>query len=441
MKETASKPQRPLRAVIVGAGNRAMLYASYATHRPEELEIVGVAEPNAFRRERAGERFGIPEEGRFSTVEELTARERFADFAINGTMDQDHVATSLPLLEAGYDLLLEKPIATREEDMFRLAEVAARLRRRVYICHVLRYTPFYSAVRERVHHGEIGELLNLQLTEHISYHHMAVAFVRGKWGRRADCGSGMLMAKCCHDLDLMTWMKEGARAKTLSSFGALTFFRPEKAPEGAGTRCLADCPIEPECDYSAKKLYLDVPNRWRFYVWDRIEHNGELTDEQKIESLRTDNPQGRCVWKCGNDVVDHQTVAVEFSDGATGTLNMVGGAARASRCIHLIGTKGEIEGKFEDSRFVIRRIASGTRDDFREETVEVDVKGDMHGMQRGHGGGDMRLVADFLRVLRGGTPSSSCTSLEDSIHGHSIGFAADRAMREASVVEIEGVME
>lgn len=429
--------KRPLTAVIVGAGNRGMLYASYASTHPDELRIVGVADPSPFRRARAAGTFGIPPEGRFASVEDLAARGRIADFAINGTMDQHHVATSIPLVEAGYDLLLEKPIATRPEDMFQLAETARRRRTRIFVCHVLRYTPFYSALRERVQAGEIGELLNLQLTEHVGYHHMATAFVRGKWGRRNHCQSAMLMAKCCHDLDLMTWLKSGVEPVAVSSFGSRMFFRPEKAPEGAGTRCLVDCPIEPECSYSARKLYLGTAARWPSYVW-ADEEESELSEERKAESLRTTNPHGRCVWRCDNDVVDHQTVAVEFADGATGTLNMVGGAARPSRCIHLIGATGEIEGKFEDSRFVIRRLDADSERDFTEEEITVDIQGDMYGMRGGHGGGDMRLVADFLRVLRGGEPSPSCTDIEESITGHRIGFAADEAMLEKRVVVLDG---
>ena len=240
--------------------------------------------------------------------------------------------------------------------MWALVETAERADRKVIICHVLRFAPFYRAVREQVLAGTIGEILNVQTVEHVSYHHMAVGFVRGKWANTAYCHSSMLMAKCCHDLDLIAWMKSGVQPRAVSSFGSNFQFRPEKAPPGAGTRCLVDCQIEADCLYSARKHYIDHPDRWSFYVWDSLEHIDSPTIEDKTASLKTDNPYGRCVWRCDMDVVDHQSVVVEFEDGCTATHNMVGGTARPSRSIHLMGTLGEIQGVFEDQRFVIRHI-------------------------------------------------------------------------------------
>ena len=424
--------KKPVKAVIVGAGHRSFVYASYALKNPEALEIVGIAEPNDQRREQMGDYFRIPRHLRFKTAEELAEQPRFADAVINGTMDRQHVPTSLPLLAAGYHILLEKPFAVNEEEMWQLVEAARKHRRIVMICHVLRYAPFYARIKSLVAAGEIGEILNIQLTEHVSYHHMAVAFIRGKWANRERCGSPMLMAKCCHDLDLMAWMKSGIAPVKVSSFGQLTYFRPEKAPAGAGERCLVDCPIESECLYSARKHYLDHPKRWRFYVWDGLENNEEATLEEKAAFLK-DSPYGRCVWKCDNDVVDHQSVTVEFADGSTGTLNMVGGTARPSRSIHLLGTNGEIEGLLHKSSFVIRHIDTRPGKEYTETEIDVNIKGDMFGAAGGHAGGDLRLVDDFCRVLRGEEPSISCTSLEDSIAGHLIGFRADSAMRNNKV--------
>jgi len=423
----------PVTAVIVGAGHRSLVYAGYARKRPDQLAIVGVAEPDEQRRRRAAELFGIPPERCFASAEELAAVPRFADAAINGTMDRLHVPTSLPLLKAGYHLLLEKPMAISEEEMWRLADAARENGRIVMICHVLRYAPFYAKIKELAAAGEIGEILNIQSVEYVSYHHMAVAYVRGKWNSKDRCGSSMLMAKCCHDLDIITWMKSGIAPVKVSSFGSRMYFRPEKAPAGAGTRCLVDCPIEPECLYSARKHYLDHPKRWAFYVWTELENVEEPTLEQKAKLLET-SPFGRCVWKCDNDVVDHQSVVIEFEDGSTATHNMVGGAPRGARRITLIGTKGEIEGEMGTSRITVRHIdpRPGVKE-CTEQVIDLNITGDMHGAFGGHGGGDLRLVADFCRILMGEEPSISCTSIEDSINGHLIGFRADRAMERGSV--------
>lgn len=428
---------KPVTAVIVGAGHRAVLYASYAEQHSDELKIVGVADPVERRRVQARERFGFDERNCFESAEALAARGRIADAVINGTMDHEHVPTGLPLLEAGYDMLLEKPFAVGEEEMWSLVECARRNDRKVMICHVLRYAPFYAEIRKRVAAGEIGEIINGQFTEHVSYHHVVVGYVRGKWRRREQCGCGMLMAKSCHDLDLMAWMKSGVKPVRVASFGCNMQFRPEKAPQGAGTRCLVDCPIEADCLYSARKHYLDHPERWSFYVWAELEGAGDITIEQKEAYLKGDTIWGRCAWKCDNDAVDHQSVAVDFEDGSTATLNMIGGCSKASRSIHLVGTRGEIQGCIEDQKFVVRHIDTRPGGaEYTEELVDLNVAGDTTGAFGGHGGGDMRLVADFVRFMRDQPRSTSCTDIDDSVSGHLMGFSAERAREEGRGVEI-----
>ena len=419
----------PLKAVGIGLGHRTEVYASYSFQHPDQLQIVGAADPDEGRLQRFAKKFDLTPENCFSTSEELAARPRFADVAINGTMDRQHVPTTLPLLEAGYDILLEQPICPNQKELLQLLDAARRSKRKVMICHVLRYAPFYVEVRRRVAAGQIGDLLSLRTVENVSYHHMAVGFVRGKWRKRAD-SNPMLLAKCCHDLDAISWMHSGVRPLRVSSFGNLKYFRPENAPPGSGSRCLTDCRIEKDCPYSARINYIDQ-GRWSFYAWDSLEHIPDLTVEQKLESLRADNPYGRCVWRCDNDVVDHQSVIVEFADGCLATHDMVGNTARPCRTIHLVGTKGEIEGNMEDGKFVVRHPDTRAGHEYTEEWVDLSVSGDMHG------GGDLRLVDDFVRVVRGEQASLSTTDLMDSVNGHLIAFAADRAMREGQVVEID----
>jgi len=428
--------QEALKAVIVGAGHRAIGYAKYALKHPDELEIVGVADPSELRRKSAARIFHLLNEQCFETSEDLARAPKQADFVINGTMDHQHVSTSLPLLKAGYDILLEKPFATNEKEMWELVDATKRHGRKVAICHVLRYAPFYVAIRQKVIDGVVGDIINIQVTEHVSYHHMAVGYIRGKWSKKSYCNSSMLMAKSCHDLDLIAWMQSGISSVCVASFGSNFQFRPEKAPKSAGNRCLVDCPIEADCLYSARKHYIDHPDRWSFYVWNSLEHIENPSIEDKIESLKKDNPYGRCVWKCDNDVVDHQSVVINFENGSTATLNMIGGCSKPSRSIHIIGTRGEIQGNLEDSRFVIRHIDPRPGHEYSEEIVDLNVEGDMTGAFGGHGGGDERLILDFLHVLRGEGTSISSTDVEDSISGHLMGFYADRANEERQMLEI-----
>lgn len=420
---------RPVTAVIVGAGHRSLVYASYAEEHPEELSIVAVVDPDPVRRQLVADQYKLAADMCFESVEQLIARPRLADAAINGTMDSVHVQTSLPLLKAGYHILLEKPIGISEDETLELLQTAERCERLVMVCHVLRYAPFYAAIRQIIEDGEIGGIVNIQTSENVSYHHMAMGYVRGKWNRKDTGGSSMLMAKCCHDLDLIAWMKGGAKPVSVSSFGGLLQFRPERAPEGAGTRCLADCQIEESCMYSARKHYVEQ-GLWVPYV-SYNEHLGvKQTPEQILESLRTDNPYGRCVWHCDNDVVDHQTVIVEFEDGSTASHNLNGATSKPCRSMHIVGEKGEIQGVLEDGYFVVRHPDPRRGSEYSERKVELNVSMDMHG------GGDLRLVADFVNALRGGTPSLSSTSLEKSVYGHLIGYAADRSREEGKIIAL-----
>jgi predicted dehydrogenase len=424
-------------AVIVGAGHRAMLYASLAQKEPEKLKIVGVADPIKQRREMVAELYGLGKEACFESAEELAVHGKIADAVINGTMDKYHVKTTIPLLEAGYDVLLEKPFAISREEVRRLEATVAKTGRKVMICHVLRYAPFYTEMKQRILNGEIGDIVNIQTAEHVSYHHVASCFVRGKWNRKDVCGSSSLMSKCCHDLDLLTWFKSGIAPTKVSSFGGLRYFCRQNAPKNSGEYCLLDCPLERDCLYSARKHYLDHPNRWAFYVWAELEHLGKPTLEQKEAFLKDkSNPYSKCVWKLDNNVADRQSVMIEFKDGSTATHNMVCGTSRPMRKIHIIGTTGELHGIMDDNKYVIRHIDPRPGHEYKEAKRDLNDEGDTTGAFGGHGGGDIRLAADFVDAVEGNEPSISCTVLADSINGHLIGFAAEQAMEENTIVKI-----
>lgn len=424
---------KPITAVIVGAGHRAMIYANLSLTNPELLKIVGVADPNPVRRRKCMELYGFPKENCFESADELAKQGRIADTIINGTMDQQHVETAIPLLKLGYDMLLEKPFAVNESEMRRLVECVRENSNKVMICHVLRYTPFYYSIKERVVNGEIGDILNIQTVENVSYHHLSTSYIRGKWANSKKCHTSMLLAKCCHDIDIMMWMMSETKPIAISSFGSKFQFKPENAPEGAGERCLVDCPLVDSCRYSAKRLYIDQPERWAFYIWDKLEHIENPTDEDRINLLKGDSPYGKCIYKCDNDVVDHQSVLVNFANGATGTHNLVGGTASSLRTIHITGTKGEIYGNFEESKFYVSKIHPTKTDEKTVEEVNLNVQGDMVGAYGGHGGGDERLSADFVSFVRGEKPSLACTSIFDSVAGHLCVYLADKSMDEGGI--------
>lgn len=413
----------PVRIIIVGMGIRSEIYARESLVSPELFKVVGVVDINPERVRHARELFDIPEENCFSSVEDLVAVPRFADAVINGTMDRIHVQTTVPLLEHGYDVLLEKPFALNCEEADILLSCAQKCGRKVMICHVLRYAPFYRQIHDVIKSGQIGRIMNIRMAEQISYFHESVSYVRGKYASPQICGSGLLLSKSCHDIDLMAWLMSDTVPAAVSSVGSIFQFKTEMAPEGAGTHCLHDCAIEKDCPYSAKLLYLENPQRWANNIWHDSEYDN-ITEEQKWEYMgRPENLYSRCVYRCGQQIVDHQAVLIQFADGATGTFSLNGGAPASGRHIHVTGTLGEIIGTFEDEYFEVRKIAPSLPGGRSVEKIQVvHAEGG-----EAHGGGDQAVIRDFIALVRGEETSPCCTTLQDSVVGHRIVFMAEQS--------------
>lgn len=429
---------KQITVVLLGAGNRANVYASVSKQHPEKLKVVGIVDPDPVRTKLMADKYEVPAENCFKDVSEFVKRDKFADAVINGTMDHLHVPTSIPVLEKGYDLLLEKPFAVNHEEMEELRAVAKRCGSKVVIGHVLRYTDFYRSIKDVILSGKIGKIKSIETCEHVNFLHMSVAFVRGKWRSEKLCKAPMLLAKSCHDIDILLWMMNETKPVSVASFGGDFEFGKENKPANAGTRCTVDCPIEKECPYSAKACHVDT-TWFSQYVWkslEDVEARGELTYVRKIESLSTDNPYGKCVWDFERDGnVDHQTVIINFENGATGSFTLSGGSAKSERNIHIVGTKGEIKGTFEDSKYVVR-YRKPDFVNYVEEEYDLKITGDMTGAAGGHGGGDPKLVHDFIDYLNGSEPSVSCATLEDSVISHHTVFKAEEARKSKKIIEL-----
>ena len=413
----------PVKVIVVGMGARAMIYAGEALSHPELFTIAGIVDINQERVHAAQQLFHVPDSHCFRTVEELTAVPKFADAVINCTMDRLHVATTIPLLKKGYDVLLEKPFAVNQQEADALLRCADETKRTVMICHVLRYAPFYREIRKILGSGEIGRIINIQMNEQVSYFHESVSYVRGKYASPELCGSGMLLSKCSHDLDIMAWLMKGNLPKIVASVGSVFQFIPKMAPENAGTHCLNNCPAERSCAYSAKRLYIENPQRWANNIWHDSGVSQPTADEKIRLLSEADNPYSRCVYRCGLKIVDHQSILIAFSDGATGTFSMNGGAAASGRNIHITGTKGEIIGNFESQQFSVRLIKPEHPGGQLSRTV--DVSADQLGNP--HGNGDQAVVQDFFSLLRGEAASFCCTTLADSMVGHRLVFLAEES--------------
>ena len=390
------------------------------------MKIVAVADILPDRVERAAKKYNVPADRCFASAEEMFEQEKLADAAFICTMDQDHYREAKAALLKGYDLLLEKPVSPSMDECRELAALAEKLGRKVIVGHVLRYTPFYRRLKAVLDEGTIGEVVSVQAIEKVCYWHQAHSFVRGNW-RNSGTSSAMILQKCCHDMDILLWLT-GKRCKTVSSFGSLTWFKPENAPEGATERCL-DCPHKDDCLYSAPKFYLgryDAGERdWPLNVLCQ-----EPTREGLEEALRV-GPYGRCVYHCDNNVVDHQIVNMQFAGGVTASLTMCAFTQEMTRELKVMGTLGEINGDMEKNRIVVRR--------FGEEPETIDVTKLATDLS-GHGGGENRMLRDLFALVRGDTETCALTSVEQSVQSHIMAFASERSrVEDGRVVPLEEI--
>lgn len=428
---------KQITCAILGYGDRSSRYAEYAVSAPNELSIVAVIDPNPLKRVQAGEKFTLPENCRFESLDDFLAAGVECDVVINGTMDQIHYETTMKLLASGYHILLEKPITANAEELLDIRRLAKEKGCKVVVCHVLRYTPFYASIKNILDSGELGEIVNLQMNEHVWYGHFVNSYVRGKWRSEKECGSGLLLAKCCHDTDLMCWLNNATVPTEVSSFGAKAYFTEKNAPVGATKYCY-ECPHNGSCMFDAYKFQIEkdfIP----FYTWSGINKPlDEITIEEKTEFLKTD-VYGQCVFQTDMDIVDRQCVSVNFANGSIGTLNMIGGTSKAGRHLHIICTRGEIVGYIEENKYVVRTFDENEIA-YKERVVDfnaVNDLGDGDNSVAGHYGGDYYIMKDLVRFLNGEKTSSSTTVIDDSVNGHLVCYAAERSRTEKRVVELK----
>ncbi len=407
-----------MKFVLIGAGQRGMIYAKYVQEKGHT--VVAVAELDEEKRRIAGELFGIPEAFRFQNGEALLSQPRLGDAAIIATMDRDHYREAVPAMEKGYHLLLEKPVSPVPEETLAIEAAAERTGRKVTVCHVLRYSPFFRALKKAITDGKIGRVITIQHNENIGNFHIAHSFVRGNW-RRSDLASSLIMQKSCHDMDLLVWLT-GSRCESVASFGDRTYFRAENAPEGATERCCS-CPLRESCRFSAYRCYLPVAGNWPAAV---------LTEDQSEEGLREairTGPYGRCVFHCDNDVCDHQVAILRFTNGVTATFNLSGFTNRMTRTIKIMGEDGEIRASEAENVIEITRFASTGQERGETEMIRVEEA------SSGHNGGDSGIVEDFLALLEG-RQNESATDIHESVESHMMACAAEEARVTGSVIRI-----
>ena len=411
-----------IKILSIAAGSRGTGYASYTTQHPDRAQIIGVAEPRDYYRQQMVGNYDIPASHTFTDWREAANRDKFADAVIIATQDAMHTEPAIAFAQKGYHILLEKPMAPTEADCVRIAQAAKENGIILAVCHVMRYTQYTQALKQLIDSGLIGDIVNLQHLEPVGYWHQAHSFVRGNWRNEAE-SSSMLLAKSCHDLD---WIRHimGVPCQSLSSFGSLKHFRKEEQPEGASDRCL-DCQIEPDCPYSAQKIYFGRVDQGQT-GWPTNVLTPDVTRESVIEALRT-GPYGRCVYACDNDVVDNQVVNMQFEGGRTASFTMTAFNQAGHRKTNIFGTKGELYG-------------DGTKikhfDFLTDKTEEIDTSATDASILGGHGGGDYGIMHSFVEAVSHNDPSRILSGADESLETHRMVFAAEESRRNHCVVDL-----
>ena len=417
---------KKLSAIVIGYGMRARVYTDYMLSHSDRFEVTAVADPSEIAREYAKGRHNLPDEKLFLGWEELCRQPKMADFAIISTQDNFHLEPALACIEKGYDILLEKPMAPTAEQCKAIYTAAEEKGVKVLVCHVLRFTKFWRKLKDMIDGGEIGDVMSIIHMENVGNEHQSHSYVRGKW-RNTKESSPMILAKCCHDTDILQWLI-GKKCKKVQSFGSLTHFTPENKPAGAPDRCLDNCPYADSCYYNPIKLYIEERR------WDRrmaITGMPEPTDEDVMNVLRT-GPYGRCVYACDNDAVDHQVVNMEFEGGCTVSFTMCA-FNKLGRFIRIFGTKGEIVA----SMFGEISLYSFADKQIRE--IPLNVPGEE--LSTGHGGGDEGIMEDLYEYFTNGNPSDAVSGIELSYLNHLICFAAEESRFNDRVIDLEEYSE
>ncbi len=408
--------------LIIGAGGRCTIYAKLVKLISDKAEIVGVAEPRDFFRNRIADEHNVPEQYRFADWREAAAIPKFADAVIIGTQDRMHVEPAEAFAELGYHILIEKPLAPDIEGCYRIVAAAERHHVMLEVCHVMRYAEYTGILRQIIQSGAIGEITSIQHLEPVGHWRYAHSYVRGNWNRE-DKSSNVLLAKSIHDLDWISFIMQKS-CTAISSFGSLMFFKRENMPEGAAERCV-DCKIAESCPYNAPNFYLKRLKEGHFdnYLESVTD---TMTPESIMEAMRS-GPYGRCVFACDNDVADHQIVNMEFDGGATASFSLVGCSQYRDRQTVIFGTHGQIS--CDGNKIVVYSY-------LRDCTSEINIEPDNGTVTKHHGGGDKGCLEAFVNAILNNDPTLILSDGEVSLESHLMVFAAEASRKYRKMINM-----
>lgn len=406
---------------LVGAGERGQnCYAPYAKIKGYDVSFVAVAEPIDGRREIFAEEYNVPKENVFSSAAEFLSKPKMADAVIIATQDNQHFDYACQAIKLGYSIMLEKPISPDLKECLELQRLAEEHGTTILVCHVMRYTKFYRKLKELIDQKVIGDVVSVTHTENVAYWHYAHSYVRGNW-RSREQSSPMILAKCCHDMDILAWLLN-SRCETVASFGDLKYFKKENAPEGSPERCLDGCPHSGSCPYFAPSIYLTDDLSWPTTCLGT-----DTSYEARKKQLEV-GPYGKCVFHNDNDVVDHQIASLKFENGVTVAFTMCAFSNQCDRTMKIMGTKGEIRATMENNIIEVTEFGQGimTGTTNRYHLIPGNT---------GHSGGDEGIMEEFCAILKGERENNN--TIADSVHSHVVSFASEESRLSGKMINIK----
>ncbi|XP_042265421.1 putative oxidoreductase YteT isoform X1 [Thunnus maccoyii] len=415
-----------VRVIVVGAGSRGEIYSKFASIHPERMRVVAVADPRKFARTKLQRQHKIVDENIFEDWHSIVEREKFADAVLICTPDRLHKEPAVAFAKKGYHVLLEKPMATTAEDCTAMVEACMQSGVMLSVGHVLRYDPVIHKIKELIDAGVIGDVIHIQHLAPVGFYHFAHSFVRGNWRNEAE-SSFALLAKSCHDIDLIHHWAGGRRCVKMSSFGSVSHFHKDNKPTGAADRCL-DCSVEAVCPYSARKIYLDRVKQGHTGWPVSVICSSSFPDIESVtEALRT-GPYGRCVYECDNDVCSNQVVNMEFEGGLTAAFSMVAFSEEiCKRKTTMYGSKGELSYDGHEIHVFDFLTQKSTKHTARNNAPE-------HFGMSGHGEADYHLMEAFISAVANNNPSLIRSGPEETLLSHLLVFEAERSRLESRVV-------
>ncbi len=400
---------------VLGLGNRGSEYSLFVKyfHR-SKAKIVSICDLDDIKLKRYSKKLKIDKDKVFSSAEEFFNRGTLADAIIIATQDSTHYIMAKRAMEVGYKyILLEKPVSGNMNECIELNEMAKKNNVIVVVCHVLRYSNYFGKIKELIDSKVVGKVIAINQVENVGYFHFSHSFVRGAW-RNEALSSPSILAKCCHDLDLLYWYAD-SEPKRVSSLGNLNYFHTENAPEGSTNFCMGGCKVKDSCPYDAEAFYITDPF-WKAtfikYLTTTVFGKAKLGKEEK-RAILCNGQYGRCVYRCDNDVCDYQTVSVEHENGVFTHLTMTGFSAKCIRETRVLGSLGEIVAR--DNGIKIMLYGQKTK---------VIKRGAF--ALPGHVEGDIRTVKSFVKLINNELENmKDVTTLEATLRSHKMAELAE----------------